>query len=119
MSYDITMVDGVTGEVMEMDAPWWTLQGGTYSPSTCEAWLSVTYNYSRHYCRVFPGEEGIRTLYGMTGADSIPVLEAAIAALGDDVDEDYWQPTEGNAKRALVQLQALAEMFPAAVWEGD
>jgi hypothetical protein len=55
----------------------------------------------------------------MTGADSIPILEKAIAQLGDDVDEDYWEPTEGNAKRALSQLLALAKMRPDGVWTGD
>jgi hypothetical protein len=38
----------------------------------------------------------------MTGADSIPVLSLAAAQLQNDVDDDYWKPTEGNAKRALL-----------------
>ena len=64
-------------------------------------------------------DSGIRTIYGMTGAESIPVLKAAIAQLGDDVDDDYWKPTEGNAKRALTQLLALATMRPEGIWHGD
>ena len=55
----------------------------------------------------------------MTGAESIPVLEKAIAPLGDDVDDDYWKSTEGNAKQALLQLVALAKMRPDGVWNGD
>lgn len=62
---------------------------------------------------------GIRSIYGLTGTESIPVLQSAIAQLGDDVHPDYWEPTEGNAKRALVQLQALAQMRPDGVWAGD
>ena len=66
------------------------------------------------------GEEGIRAIYGKTGAESIPMLEKAIAALGDDVDNnDYWHATEGNAKRALCGLLAFARMRPDGVWEGD
>ena len=48
-----------------------------------------------------------------------PLLEGAAAQLGDDVDPDYWKATDGNAKRALVQLAALAKMRPDAVWAGD
>ena len=55
----------------------------------------------------------------MTGAESVPVLEGAISKLGDDTDEDYWKPTEGNVKQALEQLLALARMRPDGVWAGD
>jgi hypothetical protein len=96
------------------------MKGGTYALGGCPtAELNVTYNYSRHYYRVFGNDSGIRTIYGMTGAESIPVLKAAIAQLGDDVDDDYWKPTEGNAKRALTQLLALATMRPEGIWHGD
>lgn len=30
-----------------------------------------------------------------------------------------WEPTEGNAKRALLQLLAMARMRPDGVWNGD
>lgn len=84
-------------------------------------WLNVTYNYGHFYYQpeVF-GENGIRSIYGKTGAESIPMLEKAISALGDDVDDsDYWHATEGNAKRALYGLLAFAKMRPDGVWEGD
>ena len=118
MSYDIRLNDPVTGEVIELDSPH-QMRGGTYAiGGTSEAWLNVTYNYGKHYYRVF-GEGGIRTIYGMTGAESIPVLKLAIDALGDDVSTDYWEATEGNAKRALCQLLAFAQMRPDGVWDGD
>lgn len=54
------------------------------------------------------------------GAESIPMLEKAIAALGDDTDDDdYWHATEGNAKRALYWLLEFAKMRPDGVWDGD
>lgn len=37
----------------------------------------------------------------------------------DDVDTDYWKPTEGNAKRALLQLLAMAKIRPDGIWDGD
>ena len=76
----------------------------------------------------------IRTIYGMTGAESIPVLKKAIAKLEsmtvDISDEEcrecegqgatgYWMPTRENAIRPLYQLLAFAQMRPDGVWEGD
>jgi hypothetical protein len=139
MSYDISLVDPVTRETLELDAPH-HMRGGTYVVGgTTRAHLNVTWNYAPHFHRVFESVEirlhapawmrdlriaeplahGIRTIYGLSGAESLPVLDAAIAKLGDDVDPDYWKATEGNAKRALVQLRALAAMRPDGLWEGD
>jgi len=116
MSYDIELQDPVTKETLQLDAPH-HMRGGTYAMGgTTDAHINVTYNYAPHFRKVF-GD--IRKLYGMTGAESIPALEKAIYELGDDTDEDYWKPTEGNAKRALVQLLALAKMRPDGVWAGD
>ena len=120
MSYDIYLKDRITGQTLEADAPH-QMRGGTYAMyGTKELWLNVTYNYSRVYDRedVF-GEKGIRIIYGMSGAESIPVLERAIAVLGNDVSNDYWEPTEGNAKRALIHLLTMAQMRPDGVWDGD
>lgn len=118
MSYDISLVDPVTRETIEVDAPH-KIRGGTYAMNgTTKAWLNITWNYAKFYYKVF-GERGIRTIYGMTGAESIPVLKEAIEKLGDDVDPDYWKPTEGNAKKSLYGLLALAQMRPDGVWDGD
>ncbi len=118
MSYDLALVDPVTREELLLDAPH-QMKGGTYAlGGTPTASLNVTYNYYAHFRRTL-GPYGIRSLYGKTGAETVPLLEAAIAQLGNDVDEDYWQPTEGNVKRALCQLRALALLRPDGVWEGD
>ena len=118
MSYDIELVDPVSRRTLLLDVPH-QMWGGTYCQGgTIECHLNVTYNYDRHYVKVL-GEKGIRSIYGMTGAESIPILKAAAAQLADDVDEDYWQPTEGNAKAALLQLAALAQLRPDGIWEGD
>ena len=123
MSYDLGLKDPVTGETLELDAPL-QMEGGTYAIGVCStAEIDITYNYSGHYKRVFGSMGngrycGIRCIYGMTGAESIPILEQAISMLGDDVNEDYWEPTEGNAKHALYQCLALAQLRPDGVWEG-
>ena len=120
MSYDISLRDPVTGEVLHLDAPH-DMCGGTYRVGgTTELSLNITYNYARCYYRndVF-GPAGIRSIYGMSGAESIPLIDKAIMALGDDVSADYWEATEGNAKRPLYQLLAMAKMRPDGVWYGD
>lgn len=118
MSYDIYLNHPVTGERLHVKSPH-SLRGGTYADGgSTECWLNITYNYAVHFHRVM-GPLGIRTIYGMTGAESIPVLKEAMAALNNDVVDDYWQPTEGNAKAALAGLLALAQMRPDGVWDGD
>ena len=119
MSYDIQLCDPVTKKKIEMIDPHF-VAGGIYAMGgTKELWLNITYNYAQHYYRVF-GTGGIRSIYGKSGAESIPMLENAIAQLGDDVDEDdYWKPTEGNAKKALHGLLAFARMRPDGIWDGD
>ncbi len=119
MSYDISLKDPITRETIEFDEPHHT-RGGTYAMGgTTEAWLNVTYNYGYHYYRIIDTDKGIRKIYGMTGAESIPVLEAAIGQLGDETSDDYWQAAEGNAKQALCQLLAFARMRPDGIWDGD
>lgn len=153
MSYDISLRDPVTKETIEFDSPH-HMRGGTYAlGGTAMAWLNVTYNYAPWYYKdgVFPnrGEitfeysdggthtencEGIRSIYGLTGAESISVLTHAINML-EDMDEDiseeekkeyeehgasgYWMPTRENAIKPLYQLLAMAKMRPDGIWEGD
>lgn len=140
MSYDIYLKEPVTGETIEFESKH-MMTGGMYAiGGTTEAWMNVTYNYADWYYRdgVFPlvgGESrGIRTIYGMSGAESIPVLKSAIDTLEsctDDMSEEerkkceeqgatgYWMPTRGNAIKPLYQLLAMAQMRPDGVWDGD
>ena len=119
MSYDIKLCDPITKKVIEFANNHY-LTGGTYAiGGTNEAWLNITYNYSPHFYRLIDEEKGIRAIYGMTGAQSIKILNEAVSKLGDDTCSNYWEPTEGNAKTALLKLIALAEMRPDGIWDGD
>ncbi len=142
MSYDIYLCDPVTKKTLEVDTPHF-VRGGTYAAyGTKELWLNVTYNYGRWYRRdgVFPFanengmRKGIRSIYGMSGAESIPVLKQAIALLenctDDTSDEDrrkleeygatgYWLPTRENAIKPLYSLLSFAQMRPDGIWDGD
>ena len=118
MSYDIYLKDPITKEPIILETPHF-VKGGTYSINgTQELWLNITWNYADHYYRVF-GEKGIRTIYGMTGAESIPIIKNAMSRLADDVSDNYWEATEGNAKQALAGLLAFAQMRPDGIWDGD
>lgn len=135
MSYDISLVDPVTKETLVADTPH-QMRGGTYAiGGTDEMWLSVTYNYGRWYRKDYAfGENGIRSINGLSGAESIPVLKKAITGLEESKEElpeeeinqcleqgvsGYWMPTKENAIRPLYQLLAMAQMRPDGVWESD
>jgi hypothetical protein len=118
MSYWLTLIDPAT-EQAAIVPDGHDLRGGTYAlGGSAEATLNVTYNYANHFRRVL-GELGIRTLYGLTGEASLPVLSEAIAQLGTNRSDDYWEPTEGNARAALENLRLLARACPTATWSGD
>lgn len=119
MSWDISLHDPVSREIIEFEYPHQIGGGTCMIGGTTEAWLNITYNYGVHFRRVFGEEKGIRAIYGMTGAESIPVLKKAMSELNDEVSSDYWEPTEGNAKRALAGLLAFAQMRPDGIWDGD
>jgi hypothetical protein len=80
--------------------------------------FGITYNYANIYYRVF-GKKGIRIIYGLSGRESIPILQRAISKLIGDIDKDSWKPTEGNARRALKELLVIALTSPDDVWSGD
>ncbi|MDV3425697.1 MAG: hypothetical protein LIR50_00230 [Bacillota bacterium] len=118
MSYDIFLKEPVTNEVIVFDNVH-DIKGGTYHiGGTKEAWQNITYNYAEHYHKTI-GNKGIRTIYCMTGAESIPILMKAIKQLENDVSRDYWEATEGNAKKALYGLLAFAQLRPDGIWDGD
>ena len=77
-------------------------EGGTHViGGTTTAWLNVTYNYSEFYYDALDKKKGIRWLYGKTGKECVARLHSAVRALGTVQDEDYWEPTSGNAGYAL------------------
>lgn len=105
-----------------------------YTTSIWCSWIAGTEKIPPRYDLCRNCAYGIRTIYGMTGAQSIPVLQKAIKAL-ESMKEDivdkrrreceeqgatgYWMPTRENAIKPLYQLLAFAEMRPDGIWEGD
>lgn len=117
VSYDISLCDPVTKERLHADSPH-QIRGGTYAMGgTTELWLSITFNYAKFYYEHFPEEKGLCWLQDKLAVDTIPVIQKVIDLLKDDVDDDYWKSTEGNAKRALYGLLSFAKMRPDGIWE--
>lgn len=118
MSYDVELRDK-DGLCIELELPH-NLRGGTYAVGgTHHASLNVTYNYGPTFRRVL-GPGGLRRIYGMTAAASIPILTAAVLQLGTMRETDYWKETDGNVGAALSDLLTLAVASPPdAIWAGD
>lgn len=107
MSHDIYLKDPVTRKVANV--PGHLMIGGIYKadyhPETgtftpamsTEAWLNITYNYSRYYYECH--EEGIEKIYGMSGVESIPVLENMISLLMNQYQNNgLWLKTKRTKK---------------------
>lgn len=118
MSYHICLLDAITQRPLDIYKKH-LIQGETFVVcETTMAELSMTYNYGSQFFRVM-GDKGIRTIYGLTGAESVAILEDAIIQLGDDESENYLDPTEGNVKKALIELHRMAKMRPNGIWSGN
>lgn len=134
MSYDIIIKDPETGETLQTEEPH-GLVGGTYCiGGTRDLTLNITFNYSKFYYRedtlgvsTIVREKEPRDGYlhiiepergGLPGLEYCTIPEArervanAIAHLHGPRSADYWEPTEGNARAALVNLLCLLELAP-------
>lgn len=128
MSWDFSLVDPVTKETLTTETKH-HMRGGTYQVGgSNELSLNITYNYGKMIHDKFdetlkelgmePNDDSYaKYLRSKTGAESIPILKGTIEKLGDDVDDDYWKATEGNAKQALSMLLAMAQMRPDGIWD--
>lgn len=101
MSYDIYLRDPITNETMELDEPH-QMRGGTYAVGgESRAYFNITYNYGPILRQVL-GPEGVRAIYGMTGAESLPLLGTAIDHLATE-------PTAADLAKLAEYKAAMAE----------
>lgn len=121
MSYDISIVDKDKNLLHAKNIH--QLKGGNYIlGGTTALHLNITYNYSPYFYKYIDKKEGIRWLYGKKVSETIPKLEEAASQLLDiSYEKDYWAPTEGNVKQAILDLIELAKMAPSeeSYWDGD
>jgi len=112
MSFDVSLVDVETGNPVSVERH---EEGGTYAVGGIElARLNITYNYSVLYYRHICPLRGLRCLDGLEAKRAIQVLQLAISQLKTDRVDDYWEPTEGNARHALTILLEWALSNPDA-----
>lgn len=114
MSWDCCLVDK-NGKPIVFDEPL-DMKGGTYQlGGTQEAWLNITYNYSKIIRNVLG-----YSLYDLNGKlvkETIPTIEKAISKLSEeDKTENYWDATEYNTKKALEDLLLLAKRCEDSYW---
>jgi predicted RecB family endonuclease len=108
MSYDISVTRA--GEVVKLSDGPHHFKGGTFPVAGGQpfATLNMTYNYRPFLVQVF-GEEGIRSLYGKTCVEVIPLLSRAVEFLGTERTDDYWAATAGNVGAALNELLQICQ----------
>ncbi len=109
MSYDVELQDAL-GSVLEMPEPF--TDGGTHvmgGTTLCE--LNVTYNYAEVFGSL------MRDLDGKTVTETIGKLTAFVEQWPNVRPyRDYWAPTPGNAKAAVLRLISFADAHPDGVW---
>jgi hypothetical protein len=117
MSWSFDLCDPVTKKILKTEEKHFMFGTTICVGGDTAMTLDVTYNYSDIINKVIKSkEEYAHFLSGKSGAEVIPILKDAISKLSDDVDDDYWKATEGNAKRALSQLLAFSQMRPDGIW---
>ncbi len=83
-------------------------------PST-EPRMEITYNYRPVFIKVL-GENGLREIHGKTGAEVEELLEQAVAQLGVEQSDNYWDATPGNVGAALDILLDWARQYPEGMF---
>jgi hypothetical protein len=87
-------------------------EGSTYcigGIDECE--VTITYNYTQIF--------DIHQIHGLTGEQSLPILQEGIDRLGTERAESYWDPTPGNVGHMLSILAKWATEHPEGIWEDE
>lgn len=102
MSYDIRLLDPVTKEAILFD-DLLLVKKGTYCFGASSAYVNIPESIMDY--------PWIYYLNGLTGANSIQILEAEMDQLEDGKSID------DNVKWYLLQLLVIAKMRPDGIWE--
>lgn len=116
MGYDIKLLDK-NKQIVKSERALYNLGGYFTKDGIYDMECGITYNYSSILKKVFPGTEGIRYLNNKIAESTYSVLDNAIKQLKDDYSDDYFEPTEGNVKQALLSLYQMALRNPNAIWQ--
>lgn len=83
------------------------------------AHMTVTYNYGPFFYENLDADSGLRWLYNKEFWSVKERLEEAIAVLGTERSDNYWDQHPGNAGHVLRVLYLWARQHPLAVFHGD
>lgn len=118
MSYDIMITDKY-GKTRELEKAHQIKGMTAMKGDNFLLEYNTTYNFAPIFQRLF-GPDGIRFLYNKSMAETIPLLDTAIEKLGNARGDGPYECAEGNVKKALMDLRALAGLADAeAMWDGD
>lgn len=82
-----------------------------------KAWLNITYNYSHYYDECY--EEEIEKIYGMSGVESIPVLEDMISFLVNKYQNNGVWTKSKRSKKVYLDEQGKAIDYLAVITEKE
>lgn len=110
MSYDIYLIDKDTGEELKAKDPH-NIRGGTYAENDTTLCLNITFNYCSAFqkCGIWIPDLDQRLV-----KDVINKLYSGYYQLEGEPSDNYWDATEGNAKKALGDLIKLCSLAPDA-----
>ena len=87
-----------------------------YVQST-EAYLEISYNFSKLFYETLDHENGIHWLNGQKAVDTLTTLLSATLKLGTAASSDPFEPVPGNAGFILMVLLSWALQYPQCIWE--
>ena len=110
MSYDIYLIDKDTGEELKSKEPH-NIRGGSYAEGDVTLYLNITFNYHDAYKKhgLWLPELDQRLV-----KDVISKLFSVYNQLEGEPSVNYWEATDGNAKKALGDLIKLCSLAPEA-----
>ena len=96
----------------------------SYDINIAEERFNVTFNVSPMFYAALP-DDGIRTIYGKTGAEALPILQEIRAYFEDN--KNYLaslEPSNGwgtfdNTYRCLCKMVRVSMNNPDEIWQGD
>ncbi len=87
--------------------------------------FNYTYNVSPMWYAIYPNQEHMIDVDGLTGKQSLPLLECALNILQNEPDKfialnpaNGWGSYDGF-KQFIFQLIELAEEYPEWIWEAS
>ncbi len=96
----------------------------SYDIKIADEEFNVTWNVAPMFYAAIP-ETGIRTIYGMSGADALPTLQFIRTYFEDNKEKlKAMEPSNGwgtfdNTYKCLCKMVRISMNHPNEIWNGD